>query len=120
MIYMHDVTEIAIPIPFYSQRVDFKSENLEGFRSPEDAIYWQERGCGIACLKMILDGFRISDDLPLVPSYGELLHRGLDMGAYCERGWIHTGLVRLANEYGIQGTAFRQSQTKKLLEEVEN
>jgi hypothetical protein len=89
--------------------VDVESGDLQGFQSIEDAQFWQERGCGIACLRMVLDGFRKQHGHQASGTkYGDLVYRGLEAGAYCERGWIHAGLVKLASEYGIVGKTFRR------------
>lgn len=50
----NEIIKVSYPIPFYTQKVDFNDVNLQGFRSKEDAEYWQERGCGIASVKMII------------------------------------------------------------------
>ena len=68
---------------------------------------------------MIIDGLRHSQGLPSGPTYGDLVYRGLEIGAYCDRGWIHTGLVKLANEHGIEGKAFRQSTVPRMLAEIQ-
>ena len=115
---MSESFEISLPIPFYSQRIEDGMFDREGFRSREEAAYWQDRGCGVACLKMILDGYRIASNLAIETSYGQLVCQGLEMGAYCKKGWIHAGLVRLANRYGLQGSAFRNSDISTLLAEL--
>lgn len=64
----------------------------------QGAEYWGERACGIACLSMLLE----YHGLP-VPSMMDLLSIGVDSGAYCERGWIHQGLVNVGAKFGLKG-----------------
>jgi hypothetical protein len=49
---------------------------------------------------MILE-FATGDAVSVV----ELLHEGRDRGAYCDRGWLHTGLAELLVSRGIWATA---------------
>jgi hypothetical protein len=109
--------EISFRIPFYSQRVD--SWTVDGFIADEEAKYWQQRGCGIACLRMVLDGVLRTRGARLETSYASLISEGLALGAYCDRGWIHARLVRLAEEYGVQGTAFRSTTTSSIVAELD-
>ena len=110
---------VPMEIPFYSQRVDFDDVTLQGFKSIEDAKYWQERGCGIASVKMIIDGFQRYRGLSPSEPYGKLVYRGLEMGAHCERGWIHKGLVELAKQYNLSGQTFRLSNVCDIQIEIE-
>lgn len=63
---------------------------------------WGERSCGLACVRMLLRYHRLP-----VPGQASMLNRGLDLGAYSDQGWVHAGLVRLAEVYGLTGTAVR-------------
>ena len=114
-----DYFHVPIEIPFYSQRVDFDDTTLQGFKSIEDAKYWQERGCGIASVKMIIDGFQKQRGLPYSESYGTMIYKGKAKGAHCERGWIHNGLVGFAKEYGLSGQAYRQATVQDIQEQIE-
>ncbi|WP_164779518.1 C39 family peptidase [Paenibacillus kobensis] len=119
----HELTEtitVSYPIPFYSQQVDLDDANLQGFKSKEQAEHWQVRGCGIASVRMIIDGFQLDRSLPLSKSYGELVYEGVETGAYCDRGWIHKGLVDIAGRYDVKGRTFRQSSVTDILSEIEN
>lgn len=113
-----EILKVSYPIPFYTQQVDFSEVNLQGFKSKQEAEHWQERGCGIASVKMIIDGFQKYRGLKFSESYGELVYKGIEMGAYCERGWIHKGLVDLAKEYNVLGKTFRQSNLNDVLLEI--
>ena len=106
---------VSMAIPFRSQLVDLSAADLEGFRSISDARHWQERGCGIACVRMILEALR--PDAPL-PRYGEMVYEGLEMNACCERGWIHEGLIRLARAHGVSGRAFRRTRAEDVADQI--
>lgn len=115
----YEIIKVTYPIPFYTQQVDFDDKELQGFKDKEDAEYWQQRGCGIASVKMIIDGFQKYRHLNLSEAYGELLYKGLEMGAHCDRGWIHKGLVKIAECYGISGANYRFATIKMLQKEIE-
>lgn len=66
----------------------------------QDASYWAARGCGIACLRMILHHYTGRNE-----PYALLLAEALALGAYCERGWIHAGLAELARRRGLDAEA---------------
>lgn len=70
---------------------------------PENALveekgadYWGESICGLACLRMIMGHYRI----PVVSAY-DLLIEGIQLNAYCEKGWIHQGLANIAEKFGL-------------------
>ena len=98
---------IDLPIPFYTQKVNNYKE--EGFKSEEDAKYWETSGCGIASVRMIIDGFRIKSKKSKCMRQGEMIYLGLEKGAYCDIGWIHSGLVEIAKEYDVIGITHRNS-----------
>lgn len=89
-----------LDIPWMGQRFDPERWSADGFEGPEDSLLWSDRACGIACLRMILAYY----DLP-VPDPAEMLRRGREIGAYCDRGWVHRGLVELGRHYGLSGEA---------------
>lgn len=115
-----EIIKVSYHIPFYTQQVDFNDVNLQGFLSKEDAEHWQGRGCGIAAVKMIIDGFQRHRGLEPSEQYGKLVYKGLEMGAHCERGWIHKGLVEIAKEYNILGQTFRYSYVSDIQSQIEN
>jgi hypothetical protein len=61
---------------------------------------WSGRSCGIACVSMIL-----LRRLGIYVRFKDLLWLGLDLNAYCARGWIHAGLSRLLGRFGIRAEA---------------
>jgi hypothetical protein len=109
------IARVSMSIPFHSQLVDPSAPDFAGFRSLAEATHWQDRGCGIACLRMILEALNPAAALP---RYGELVYEGLDINAYCERGWIHEGLVRLAAAHGVSGRAFRGASPKDVAGQI--
>lgn len=84
-------TSINIPnVPFYSQFTDIISHN------------WQKVGCGITSLAMIIDYYK-TDAI----SVNKLLLQGIAIGAYDKNaGWIHSGLIQLSKEYGLDGKTY--------------
>ena len=97
---------VAFPIPFYTQGVKEDTWEAEGFTDFEDAKSWEQRGCGIASLRMIVDGFCPSQTCG---HQGVMIYRGVAAEAYKPGvGWIHRGLADMAATYGIRGVAYRE------------
>jgi hypothetical protein len=102
--------------PFYSQMViDWKRD---GFPSEETGASWAPRGCGIACLRMLLEFSLQARGLTLQDRYWDLIKRGVDEGAYCDKGWIHKGLLKLASSYGLKGECHRGKNTRSVFEAI--
>jgi hypothetical protein len=95
-------------IPFYSQIVNYQGED-SGFPDAE-IERWQDNGCGIASLRMVLDHLKQAR-----PSYWELLSRGVVIGGYIEAGWIHQKLLELGREYGVDGVTRRRQSYSDLV-----
>ena len=104
-------------VPFYTQRTtDFRAE---GYFSEEEALYWQPRGCGIASLRMIIDGIRTSQGKNCVEPQGTMIYKGLERHAYVEElGWIHRGLVDLAKDYDIEGESHRKASVEDVIQAI--
>ena len=62
----------------------------------KDADYWGESVCGLACLRMIMGHYQIA-----VASAYDLLKEGIQLNAYCDKGWIHQGLANIAAKSGL-------------------
>ncbi len=92
---MVDDEKILLNVPYYSQWLDVKDPD------------WQPRACGVAALKMAMLALRsFSEEGDM--SLDDLIKRGVASGAYKPNvGWIHDGLVRLAQGFGFQ-KSFRQ------------
>jgi hypothetical protein len=87
-------------VPFFKQEITKDSYQENGFDSYEEAKHWENRSCGIVCLKMIIKALKPE----LTPTTKELLEIGLKKHAYEERkGWIHKGLIEIGKEYGLEG-----------------
>lgn len=61
--------------------------------------YWSHRSCGIACALSILRKNGIEENLHTLFSYG------IERRAYCDKGWIHSGLAGLIESYEISARA---------------
>lgn len=82
-------------VPFYSQFEDITSSK------------WQKVGCGIASLAMIIEYYK-----PDTVSVDKLLGQAVAGGAYeKDAGWIHKGLIRLSQRYGLDGTSYDLSRS---------
>lgn len=78
-------------VPFYSQFNDITS--------PE----WQRVGCGIADIAMLIEFHKPGS----VSSVDELLQEGIAGDAYLDdAGWIHQGLIRIAEKRGLTGETY--------------
>jgi len=91
-------TEIKIPeVPFYSQFSDIQFSE------------WRGKSCGVASLAMIVNFYKPSATLPQT-----LLEDGLASGAYLKNaGWLHSGLINLSKQYGLDGTSYELSGLSK-------
>lgn len=106
-------------VPFYPQRWELSKWKELGFKNLDDAQHWQDSSCGILCLKMAMDGYLSSQSKPLSPMISDIIKKGVKIGAYNDSvGWSHSGLVRLAKEYGFSAQNFaktRESDLKQAL-----
>ena len=89
-----------VNLPFYTQRMTAENWQEEGFSSLAEAESWSGRGCGIASLRMVLDGLGCA-----CGGHWEMISKGLAVGAYKEGvGWIHGKLAEMAGFSVPQGT----------------
>lgn len=117
---MRKVTCVRYALPFHTQRVTAENFQSEGYPTLEEGLSWTARSCGIASVRMVLDGVRIARGLPPCPSQGEMLRRGLALGGYKEGvGWIHRALADLAGEFGLVGEALRGRTISDLQAELD-
>ncbi len=72
-------------VPYCSQYLDVDDE------------YWQNRACGMACVKMVLDYYKKGGE-----SLMDLIKEGVAKNGYCECGWIHDVLVGMMKERGLE------------------
>ena len=87
----------AVPdVPFYSQFTDISSAS------------WRGKGCGITSLAMVIGYYKQS---PV--SVDNLLAQGIAANAYeSDAGWTYSGLIQVAQEHGLSGTAYDLSSSK--------
>lgn len=103
-------------LPFYTQRMTAENWQAEGFPSLAEAESWCSRGCGIASLRMVLDGFGCG-----CGRQWDMIAQGLAKGAYREGvGWVHWGLAHMAEAYGIFGEAKRGKTVSDLKRDLQN
>lgn len=114
---MGEKKQFVLPMafPFYTQQMTEENWRQEGFSSFAEADSWTMRSCGIASLRMVLDGFGKH-----VERHGPMIQKGLAAEAYqAGTGWIHWGLAKLAAEYGIFAEALRGKTTDDLKKELD-
>lgn len=84
----------GVSVPFYSQ-----------FNDISDPA-WKKIGCGIASLAMIIGYYESAVSVDV------LLAEGIASNAYLtDAGWIHAGLIRVAEKYGLSGKSVVMSDT---------
>ena len=102
-------------VPFYSQKWDLSKWRELGFSSYEKAQYWERSCCGILCLKMALDACLIRKKQEVAPVISKIIKKGLELNAYTHaKGWDHSGLVRLADSYGLTAETFSRININQL------
>lgn len=85
---------VLYDIPLYSQSWDLDEWKKLGFKSYEDAEYWQRSCCGIICINEIVS--YLNQTTYATP---ELIKQGQQLGGYSDAtGWRHNGLVSLAEK----------------------
>lgn len=78
-------------VPRYSQYLDIKEKE------------WQEKSCGILCLKTLLDYWGEKEGIA-PKNADELVEEGLKIDGYIPGvGWKHRELVWIAKNYGLDG-----------------
>ncbi|MFA6257927.1 MAG: C39 family peptidase [Candidatus Paceibacterota bacterium] len=83
-------------VPLYSQISDISS------------VAWQQKGCGVADVAMIVEFYK-----PNTTSVQKVLEQALKGGAYVKNvGWSHQGLASLAVKYGLVGKTVDLSKFK--------
>ena len=101
------VAHMKISVPFYTQYWNVDAWQELGYKSKEDAEYWQRSSCGILCSKMVMNGLRGGS---IKDSVKELIDRGVARGAYTDDfGWSHDGLAGLIESFGFKAKRGRFS-----------
>jgi len=112
--YLKNITNTnnSLRIPFYSQIWNLEKWNELGFKSFEDAKYWQNSSCGILCLKMAIEGILNKEIDPI----SKIILKGQSFGAYSHKsGWSHKGLADLAESYGVKASIKEKINTDDLI-----
>ena len=94
----------------FSARDDNYKQSF-GFKTDDEVDYWTHRGCGIACVKMLIEAKG-----EVSPTFASLTLDGKALGGYdtaTDRGWYYQPLVKLLAKYSIV------SQTRSYLPLVE-
>lgn len=69
-----------------------------GFDSNEEAGYWAERMCGVACMKMLID--KVGKDVSMADLVRECVEKcGYDIAT--DRGWFHEPMREVLEQNGI-------------------
>jgi len=92
---------MKLDVPYYSQFLDVEDKE------------WMPRACGMACVKMILDFYKIKN-----PDLDILIKKGNEDGGYSKSGWLHDYFVHLFEEYGL--SAMREEKMKNYDSIIEN
>src|ERR1700686_2889861 len=88
-IMTHEMPPLLVhPVPLYRQRFAPERWEEDGFASVDESLYWSDRSCGIACVRMAISYFHGE-----APVMSELLKTGLALSAYTTKGWLHSGLA---------------------------
>lgn len=87
-------------VPMCRQRIDPGEWDAHGGAALGDRAEWSDRACGMAALRMILLAYRCP-----APPLTELVALGVREGAMTSRGWLHAGIARLAERFGIPARA---------------
>ncbi|TAL49855.1 hypothetical protein EPN81_04480 [Patescibacteria group bacterium] len=94
-------------VPFYTQCWDLDAWRDLGYRSYEEAEYWQRSSCGMLCAKMVMNGLR---EGAVQHSVKELIDIGVAKGMYADAiGWSHDGLVDLIESFSFVARRGRYS-----------
>lgn len=118
--FLEQLTRVPLEIPFYNQYVSEETYAREGYAAAEEGLYWSCRSCGIASVRMVIDGIRAHRSLPACPLQGEMVRRGQELGGYKPGvGWIHQSLAALAAEYGVRGECRRGGTPGDVRREIE-
>lgn len=92
--------KVILNVPYYSQFLDVEDPQ------------WKARSCGVSCLKMVMDYYK-----PLGESIMDLVNEGVAKGGYCQYGWIHDVLIKMAVERGLK--AWRKEYKSQDIKEQE-
>lgn len=85
--------KLDLPVPYYSQKEE------------EVMLKYGRKGCVLTALRMVLAYYG------RVINFEQLCDKANQIGAYTEeQGWIHSGLVTIARDFGLKGFRINFSQ----------
>jgi hypothetical protein len=89
-----------------------------GFYNIDEYAYWSHNLCGIACILMVINALTPKS----TTSVSELTEIALFKNAYSDTtaGWIYTGLIKTANEFGIDGEVYSVLTIETIIENIIN
>lgn len=94
---------IPIPVPTMPYSVPLFSQI-----SDISSVPWQQKGCGVAGVAMIVEFYK-----PKTTTVDKILAEALKAGAYVKNvGWSHSGLASLAVKHGLVGKTIDLSTYK--------
>jgi len=71
-----------------------------GYPNSQIGTYWESKACGIACVRMIIEGLTGTE----APKEFEIIKSIGWRGGYIPgRGWVHKSLIAYAERFGIIG-----------------
>ena len=101
-------------IPYYSQRVGDNWREM-GYPTKKLGTYWESRSCGVACVRMAVEG--LTDHTPL--NQFRLTLRLLLLGAYLpNKGWIHSKLTAYLSTQGIDAHRILIKDKQQLINQI--
>jgi len=98
--------QIKLKVPYYSQFLDVEDRE------------WMSRSCGMVCVKMVLDFYKIKS-----PDLDVLIKKGDEDGGYSKWGWLHDYFVHLFQDYGLSSNREEEMEDKdiqKLVSSLKN
>lgn len=88
-----------------------------GFATQEEAGYWAERMCGVACMKMLTD--RAGHDFSVADLVREgVLKKGYDTAS--DTGWYHQPMADILSGHGISARLLPQASVASVARHVTN
>lgn len=88
-------------LAYVSQDTLLQMPAASGFASLDEALFWRDRACGIACVCMLINALTGRTE-----RLGAMIAEGLSRKAYINGvGWSHAGLAGLLQAHGITATA---------------
>ena len=102
--------KILHSLPYYSQLSEHDWQE-RGFTSREEALSWQNRSCGMACIKMVLDSHPEHTGI----KFADLIAEMQEKGVYKEGvGCVHQGIADELNSRNMDAQRIKITDVDKL------